>query len=124
MNKKAFTLVELAGVITILGVVSVLIVPLIINQIRNNKDKIDEVTKNLIYSATDLYLDNKKDEFPLIEDSVYCVSLQNLVDDGKLEEPILDSNGSVIDLKTNVRIEVNSNNYEFSLLNNCENDIS
>lgn len=33
MNKKAFTLAELIGVITLLGLISVLIAPTIINQI-------------------------------------------------------------------------------------------
>lgn len=120
MNKKAFTLIELVGVITILGVISILIVPAIIKQIRNNQKKIDKVTQNLIFSATELYIDNKKDEFPIIEDSTYCVSLKKLVEDEKLEEPILDSKGNVIDLEKKVKINIVNDRYEYNIVNICE----
>jgi len=120
MNKKAFTLVELMGVITILGLISLLIAPTIVNQIRNSKDKIDEVTLKLIYSATDLYLDSKENEYPKNKGSIYCLKLGDLVDNGKLSSPVLNSNGDEISLDRIIAVNVTNNNYNYSMPSSCE----
>jgi len=49
MKQKGFTLAELIGVVAILGVISVLVAPTIINQIRNSQNKIDAVTEELLF---------------------------------------------------------------------------
>ena len=124
MNKKAFTLVELIGVITVIGLISILVAPTIINQIKNNQNKIDSVTERLIFSATDLYLDTKQNDYPKNSGSVYCLTLQDLVDDGKLVEPILNSNGDKISLDRVVKIDVVNNNYSYSVNAICENKVA
>ena len=58
----------------------------------------DDVTQKLIYAATDLYLDNKESEYPKYNGSTYCLTLKDLVEDGKLSSPILNSNGDEISL--------------------------
>lgn len=120
MNKKAFTLVELMGVITVLGLITLLIAPTIINQIRNSKGKIDSVTEKLIYSATDLYLDNKESDYPKIEGAKYCITLKSLVEDGKLSKPVLDSNGDEISLDKVITVDIENNVYNYSVPNSCE----
>ena len=106
INYKAFTLVELMGVITIIALISVLVSPNIINQIRSSKNRVDKVTEKLIFSATDLYLDENKYRFPLKDGAAYCITLRDLVDDGKLQEPILNSNGDEMDLSLSVKVAV------------------
>lgn len=120
MNKKAFTLIELLGVITVLGLISLLVTPTIINQIRNSKNKLDEVTEKLIYSATDLYLDSKQSEFPKTNGSTYCVKLQDLVNEGKLSSPIIDASGNEISLDKIIAIDIVNNNYNYSITSSCE----
>ena len=105
-NNKAFTLVELMGVITVIALISVLVSPSIINQIRSSKNRVDKVTEKLIFSATDLYLDENKYRFPLNDGAAYCITLRELVDDGKLQEPILNSNGDEMDLSLSVKVAV------------------
>lgn len=105
-NNKAFTLVELMGVITVIALISVLVSPNIINQIRSSKNRVDKVTEKLIFSATDLYLDENKYRFPLNDGAAYCITLRDLVDDGKLQEPILNSNGDEMDLSLSVKVAV------------------
>lgn len=122
MNKKAFTLVELMGVITVLGLITLLVAPTIINQIRNSKQKIDNVTEKLIYSATDLYLDNKERDYPKINGSTYCLTLKDLVDDGKLSSPVLDSNGDEISLDKIIAVDVENDVYNYRMPNSCEMD--
>ena len=120
MNKKAFTLVELMGIITVLGLISLLVAPTIINQIRNSKGKIDNVTEKLIYSATDLYLDNKQSEYPKNDGSTYCIKLQDLVNDGKLSSPVLDSSGNEISLDRIIAVDVYNANYTYRMSDTCE----
>ena len=105
-DNKAFTLVELTGVITIIALISVLVSPSIINQIRSSKNRVDKVTEKLIFSATDLYLDENKYRFPLNKGAAYCITLRDLVDDGKLQESLLNSNGDEIDLSFSVKVAV------------------
>ncbi len=115
----AFTLVELIGVITLLGLIMIIVTPPIINQIRNSEGKLDEATETLIYSATDLYIDSKKNDYPKNNDNIYCVTLKELVDDGKLKEPILNSKGKEIDLNKYVKIEVKNNQYKYLITDEC-----
>jgi len=119
MKKQGFTLVEVMGVITLLGLLSVLIVPTVINQIRNSKKEVDEVTQNIIFSATDLYLENKSSKYPKINSNVYCIELQDLVDEGKLKEPIIDVNGNVVELTKQIKITVKKGNYSYQITNSC-----
>ncbi len=117
--KKAFTLVELIGVITLLGLIMIIVTPPIINQIRNSEGKLDEATETLIYSATDLYIDSKKNDYPKNNDNIYCVTLKELVDDGKLKEPIKTSKGKEIDLNKYVKITVTNNQYKYLITDEC-----
>jgi len=120
MNKKAFTLVELMGVITVLALISLLIAPTIINQIKKSQGRIDDVTKKLIFSATELYLDNKLADYPKNNGSTYCIKLEDLVNDGKLSSPVLDASGNEISLNKIVNVEVINNNYSYRIVNTCE----
>ena len=98
---------------------SVTIPKVLKNQIKSSKNKIDKVTEQLIFSATELYLDNKLDEFPKNDGITYCVTLQDLVDDGKMYAPILDSNGNVISLEKYVLINVQNKRYNYLLADDC-----
>lgn len=119
-NNKAFTLVELMGVITIIALISVLVAPTIINQIRSSKGRVDKVTERLIFSATDLYLDENKDTFLLKEGNAYCVTLEELVNDDKLQAPLLNSNGDEIDLSLYVKVAVINSQYGgYEITNEC-----
>lgn len=121
MSKKGFTLIELMGVITILAVISLLVAPVIINQIRNSKEKMDDVTEQLIYSAAELYLDNKENDYPKNEGSTYCLTLRDLVNDGKLTSPVVNSNGDEISYDKIIAIDVVNANYSYRLPSSCEN---
>lgn len=55
-EEKGFTLIELLAVIVILGVISVIAVPLIGNVIGNSKTNSDVATARQIYDAARLYV--------------------------------------------------------------------
>ena len=57
---RGFTLVELLGVIIILSLLLLISLPSILNSVKRSSAKTDELTKELIYNATDLYMKNDR----------------------------------------------------------------
>lgn len=113
--KKGFTLVELICVIVLLGLVSLIAVPLILNAVNNKSGDIDEATKKIIYQATDLYISNYNEDY--INDGDYYLELSKLIeleylpDDIKL--PV-----SKTEYKC-VKININNKKPTYKLMNNC-----
>lgn len=122
MNNKAFTLMELLATIIIISLITALAVPAIINQIADNKSKIDDTTKKMIYDAAEIYMSNNQSEYPKLSGNKYCISLDKLVESGILESPIKDfKTGNTIALTKKVSISVNTyNEYDsFKLVDEC-----
>ena len=59
MKNKGFTLIELVGVIVILGIIALIVVPIIFNVIENSNRKSAESTLKNVYEAAKLYHSNK-----------------------------------------------------------------
>lgn len=116
MNKKAFTLAELLGVIVIIGIVGLLSIPPILNRIKANQTKIDELTTNIIYSATGLYFNNNVDNYLLDSGTHYCVTLAELVAAGNLNSNLTYSNGDVIPDTTYVKLTIVDLQYEYEVI--------
>ena len=58
-KRKAFTLIELMGVLVIIGILTVILVPVINNTIKNNKQKLHDNQIDMIrLSAQNLATDN------------------------------------------------------------------
>jgi len=88
MNKKGFTLAELLGVIVIIGLLLLLIIPLIINGVKSKEDDVEQTQNNIIFDAVDEYLDLDKDKYPNIPGNIYCITLNELIESGKLVDPV------------------------------------
>ena len=63
MNKKGFTLIELLGVIALIAILSVLIVPNIMNVNKNMNSRLYTKKKENIIAAAELYGSNNPDIF-------------------------------------------------------------
>lgn len=87
MNKKGFTLAEILGVIVIIALLLLLLMPTIIDKMAQNGDKAGEINDSLIYDAVDSYIDENIDKNKA---GTYCIPIQDLVDDGKLVDPVID----------------------------------
>ena len=90
MKVKGFTLTEMLGVIVIIALLLLLIVPNIINRISDSTDEAENTENNLIYKATDQYIRENPDKFPPGKSGRYCITIQELIEDGKLVEPVTD----------------------------------
>jgi len=118
--KKGFTLVELLGVIIILSVITLLVVPPLLDSINDNKDTISEANKKIVYSAADLYISNNASSFPKYEGSTYCIPLSLLVQNGLLDDKIYQEEKN-IDSTTTIKITTNGKIYDMTLVegNKC-----
>lgn len=99
MKKEGFTLVEMLAVITIVALLAVIVLPLLSNQYASKKETISDVTKNMIINAAELYASETGKVYKNI-------TLNDLVKDGKLEEPIKDyKTGKEIPLTKEISID-------------------
>lgn len=119
--KKGFTLIELMGVITIMGIIALVAFPPLLRQIKNSKSKIDEATEKLIIASSSNYVEENKNSFPKIEGETYCITLQTLADDNKLSKDLKNSNGDNIDLNKYVKVDIINNNYSYTVTDSCTN---
>lgn len=118
--KKGFTLVELLGVIILLSLVLTLVAPRIINSMRDSQSKVNDLTKTLIYTATENLINDNKNLFKKVNGNRYCVELRELVDTNYINEVELD-NKKITD---NMSVQITYNNgyvYELVNKNECSN---
>lgn len=119
MKTRGFTLAELMGVIIIIALLLIFALPNIINFIKSSNKKIGDVTLDLIYSASEDYVNENKNEFPKVEENIYCIPLRDLVDDGKLKSPIKLSSNSE-DVTDTMQVEViYDEKFKYELKDNC-----
>lgn len=127
MKKSGFTLVEMLAVVVILGVILIVAIPQIQNQLSGKKDAVHEATLQIIYDAAEDFTSADPSTFQKMyndeaDRSSYCITLQELVDAGKLEAPIKNySNGKEIDLSYIVRAVTNQyNEFEYTFVESAD----
>lgn len=122
MKNKGFTLIELLGVIIILALLMIIVFPSIINSVKNSSDKTDELTKELIYNAADLFIDRHMNEFPKTVENKYVIDLKSLIDEGLITGPIkLSDSDTDVTNKKCIQVTYNKGyKYELKDSGSCE----
>ena len=88
--KKGFTLIELLAVVVIMGIVFGLVTTNIIRIISKSADKQYEILSTLMEKNAKLWVEsNQPTELDTIG-GTYCVTLQNLSDEGLVDLPLVD----------------------------------
>lgn len=126
MKNKGFTLIELLGVIIILALLMIIVFPSIVNSVKNSSNKTDDLTKQLIYNAAALFIDQHVNDFPRKSGGKYSIELSTLVGEGLLTGPIKLSDSDQ-DITNNKCIQVTYNNgykYELRDSGTCTQSIS
>ena len=85
MNNKGFSLVEMLGVIVILGILSGIAVIAVTGSLDNSKEQSYEVMEKSVYNAAQNYVLDSIDKFS----GNKTVRIEKLVEDGYLE-PLID----------------------------------
>lgn len=117
--KKGFTLVELLAVITVLGLLAAISIPIVNNQINSSKDKAYKNQVQTIVNAAKRWGFDNDNLLNTTEKTT--VSINRIQKDGYL------TSGDVIDPRTDqkltgcIEITYNSNykQYEYEYLKNC-----
>ena len=121
MKRQGFTLVEMLAVLVVVILLTTILIPTMINLITKNKNELSDKTESIIYAATELYL-AENSNYTKKEGNTYCISLGQLVDDGKLNNPINDfKTGKEIPLDKIIKVNVNKYyEYEYEVVNKGE----
>ncbi len=100
--KRGFTLIELLAVIALIALIAIIALPSIMSQITKSKGDVTWAANDTMVNAAELYLDGNVNLQAYKEDTTFCITLEVLVNEGNLKEPIknLDT-GKNMDLKTN-----------------------
>lgn len=120
--KKGFTLIEMVAVIFTLSLISLIVLPAIINQIGNKKGEVSDASLKIIYNAAELYMTENPRDYKLLNGNTYCIIIEKLVNNGKLTVPLLDlKTGDEISLDRGIKVTFNSyDDPEYKLTNNSK----
>lgn len=118
-----FTLIELLGVIIVIGILSMVALPSIINQMNRSKNEVSAATLRVLYAAGEIYLDQTQATYHQTSGNTFCITLKELVDQGQLEQPILDAtSGEELSLTNILKYTVDSRGlitYNYALYTNA-----
>lgn len=115
-KKMGFTLVELLGVIILMGLISAAIATPILAQINKTSTKIDETALKLLYSDTELYMTKYSNSYKKISGNVYYITVEQLIESGLLEKEFIDSySDSVLSKNTQIKVNVMNNSYQYEI---------
>ena len=120
MKRKGFTLVELLGIIVILGLLILLALPQISNVVKSSSSKTDAATLDIILDAAKLYVDDNTSKYERSNGVTYCISLEELVNHNYLKSPIkLGDSSNIVSLKSVEVVYNNGFSYELKETNEC-----
>lgn len=119
--KKGFTLIEVMAVILLIGLLVVFAIPSVVNQVGKKSEEVDQVTEEIIYAATELYMNHKN--IVVSGNEIYCeITLQELIDEGYLDKSSA-TYASGNKIPTNRIIKITKDLYnqnQYDLVKTCE----
>lgn len=118
MNKKGFTLVELLGTIVIIALISILIVPRIVNWYSNSTDSYEELNEELIIEAARIYIDEHPNDAESLKNgtvTVQYISMTQMINYGCLDENNVKKISKENLESARVRVSYNGNYFEYYL---------
>lgn len=115
-NKKGFTFVELLAVITIIGVLTLILLPTIERMTQESKDKVyNQQLNNIILSLKSWASDNRL-YLPEKENEILTITLGNLKTDGYIEYDVKNPlNNKCFDNSMALIITKNKKTYDYSI---------
>lgn len=89
MTRRGFTLVELLAVIVVLGLISLLTIPVVDRIIKDNREKADDVNVDTILNAAYDYVQQNPSKIPESNnDATTEFTLEDVINAGLLKEDI------------------------------------
>lgn len=110
MNKKGFTLVELIGVVVILGLIALVAFPALLNQIKDSKKQVSDSQKEIIISAAKSYVSENKNNYA--DMSSFEIPVSDLINGSYLDKNIINS---LSNNNNNIVVTFNNGTYDVVL---------
>lgn len=107
MKNKGFTLVELIGVVVILGLIALVAFPSLLNQIDSSKKQVSDSQKAIIISSAKNYVDENKNDYDT--KTSFEIPVDTIIEKGYLSEGIISS-------YSDSKIVVTYNNGEYDVI--------
>ena len=102
---------------TALDFTFVMAIPSILGLINNKKDEISDAMNEIIYSATQLYMQDNN--YSKTNGNVYCIKLEKLVDKNYLNNPLIDPvTNNEIDLSKYCKVSIDDK-INYSITDEC-----
>ena len=117
-NKKAFTLIELLLVITIMAIVSALAIPGIISAVKESRTKEYQEYEQTLKNALEIYNIDYKEDLWGAGETTQTVTVAEL----KLNSPDLDINHKKCDIIGNFTITKLQSGYKYKICIECDED--
>lgn len=119
MKNKGYTLIELLAVMIILALLITVVFPSIINFIKSSNEKKDTITRDLVYNAAEMFIEDNASEYSTNNGSKYCISIDTLVENNYLKGE-LEYQGETLDSTKSVKVTYTDKfNYEITDTNTC-----
>ena len=122
MKNKAFTLIELLGVIMILGVLVLIAFPPLLKQIKNTKKGISDATKSLIIDAAKDYYEENKANYERVEGMTYCIEMNTLVQNNNVNPKLKDHELNDIDTTKKIKMIYHNKKFDYDISDTCQNN--
>lgn len=120
MKKRGFTLVELLGVIVVLGLLMLFVFPNVVNQLKKGKGDISSAVETLIFNSAGNYIDGNLNTYPVSTDTTYCLTLEQLVSAGEIKENLLiDDQGKKLHLGKKVEVTIKDGKKSYKMNDEC-----
>ena len=120
MNKKGFTLIELLGTIIIITLLTMLVVPKILDWYGNSADSYKELNEELIIEAARIYVTEQPNKYLQNKEHTYCITMQKMIDYGCLEEKNVKDFTDESYENMFVKVVNNGKYFEYYLTDTCQ----
>lgn len=114
MKNKGFTLVEVLAVVLLLGLLTLVLTPLVLEQRDKKLKELNDVEKKVIYSDAGEYVKNHP-YYKIKEGNVFCINVSTLIEEDAISMDAEDFKDQII------KVSVDSNNnFVYNIGNKCK----
>lgn len=114
MKNRGFTLVEMLAVVLLLGLLTLLIVPKVLEQKEQKEKQISEAEKKILYADASEYVRSKPDVYEIQESNIFCIPVNTLISEDRISMDASNFKDKIIKIVVD-----ENNNFKYNVVSNC-----